>query len=441
MNRQVIAFSIMEFVTLAAFQFLLFKIVVANLGTEQLGVWSLLISSVQIAKFFDPGLASGSLRFMASASREGDSGKVFRIISTAFSATAVIYLILIAIAYFPLKQLIIFAIPEHTELAFNVFPYALISLYAQTMSGVLLNSLVYIAKVPWKSSIVLISSLLQLSLSVFLIHDVGLVGLAVAQTLGSGFNVLVAAALLFYHLRPSSKDMIPRSADNITAIASTGFMLQFNSLAWMGFEMLTRVLMSRFGGASYVGLFEVAYRAAAQVRLLFFYAYQSLSASFAAKNNIDGLAELYRKYFSRSIGIGAIFSIFSLFCFLPLSYFVFGHLGNTEIFFSICCFSATFIHIVLMPIEMLAVALGRVQWNLFGTLVKVGVLALCGTMLGFYANEIGIAFGMFLAVLAGGLVTLLVNSRLFAMPLRPSLGELFPIAHLRKLFAKLSQFI
>lgn len=439
MTRKNIIFGGLEFFVLAILQFATFRIVVVYLGLDALGVWSVMISSIQITKFLDPGIASGSLRFVVKAKAENRISDIIGLVASAFIVTAGLYIVLIAIFFIPIEMLFTFALPNQVDLARSFYPYVMAGFFLQSISNLFALSLVNIGKSPTKSTIAMLSALIQFVASIFLIQRSGLVGLAVAQILNSLVVLLCSSVVLHWSLGAKLRHWLNPAFSDIKKIAATGSLIQINSIAWTAFEMLARVLVSRVGGAATAGSFEVAYRVATQVRLLFFFAFQPLAATLSSKSLLGELISYFTEIYSRTIGFAVVLCLGAFVAVGPIYYFVFGHFGSDEAIFAICTLIGTLVHIIALPAELAGVAHGLIKWNLLGTVVKVSILGLLGVGLGYAIGATGVAIALAVAILVGSLLTVILNSRALHLPLTPDTALLTNIDLLRRGLQKLKR--
>ena len=66
--------NVAEVIIGAAVLFLLYRLIIAKLGVEALGIWALVLATTAVAKLADVGVASGLGRFVALQREEANAG-------------------------------------------------------------------------------------------------------------------------------------------------------------------------------------------------------------------------------------------------------------------------------------------------------------------------------------------------------------------------------
>src|SRR3978361_767482 len=103
--------------------FFLYRYLIKTLGPSQLGVWALVISTSSIANLANFGITSGLVKFVADYKEIGDTGKMNRLIFTAFLSIIFFFAILILLGYFGVGFLIRRIIDkQYIGLALKVLP-------------------------------------------------------------------------------------------------------------------------------------------------------------------------------------------------------------------------------------------------------------------------------------------------------------------------------
>ena len=428
MLRTKILFSVIEFVILTSVQFLTFRLVAARLGVGQLGIWSVLIASVQVAKMLDPGLTAGSVRFIVKARDLDDRAAIGRLISTTVLVTTATIGFALLLAYYPLQKLVAFAIPQDALQANLLLPYASMSYYSQSVAGALLNSLINVGVSQVKSVISSIGMLLQFTICILLIDGHGLIGVAVAQMCNYAVLAVLSIFYLIAFARIPFRFLFLPTFRYLGSMTQTGATLQASSLVVTAFELLSRVLMSRFGGIEMVGYSEVATRAAAQMRLLMYYANQSIVPEYSSKQSNGGLKEFYITVYNNFALIGFVLSL-GLVLILPFIYVLLFNQFNL-VFFAIIILATMggYLNILSMPSESLGAALALPRGTLIGAVLRL--ITLCFVIVLFVGevNAIGVASAVCFSIALGACATIYLNSlklglRLF--PERPQFTVLY----------------
>jgi Na+-driven multidrug efflux pump len=106
--------------------FLLYGVLLQRLGSETLGVWSLLIASVSAARLSELGMGGAATRFIAVARARGDNERAVKITETATTTLLVFGVVGAAVAQLLLPRLLArFLHGPQLDAALQALPWAL----------------------------------------------------------------------------------------------------------------------------------------------------------------------------------------------------------------------------------------------------------------------------------------------------------------------------
>ena len=140
--RKGTVWSVVEFTAVVLIQLFVMRYIVVVLGVRALGIWSVLMSAAQLARFFDFGASAGTGRFLAVASLERNVRQIENILATIVYITIPMYLSLSAILFFPLREALTLVLKDQALIeGRQLLIYALCSYVAQVLSGAFASSL------------------------------------------------------------------------------------------------------------------------------------------------------------------------------------------------------------------------------------------------------------------------------------------------------------
>lgn len=262
-----------------------------ELGVENLGLWSLILSFASIVNFSGFGLGQSMVHFAQSGSARSDAlERYFRVAATLTLGGS---LALGALIYWPARELIIDLVsPQQAEQLNAVLPIMLMSFCAAMLNRVTAFTLTGQGFF-WIGQLAILAGGLAYGLvTYFLVSDLGLVGVSyghLAMTLVTlllgWLGVLVVRIVQarsygllipFAIYRPEFKKMI-----------SLGLSFQATSILMLFLEPLARAAIAYSGGLALVGYYEMANRFVVSPRELIARPSAYFSGRFASLSQAD----------------------------------------------------------------------------------------------------------------------------------------------------------
>ena len=282
LSRNAVA-SVAQTVVSAGLMFVLYREVLQAVGADGLGVWSVVLASTGAVRIGELGLTGSAVKYAAGRLARGEPDAASRVIETTVLTVAAVIGALALAAYLVLPWLLPLFIPvEGIEAALALLPYACVSFWLAAVAGALQSGLDGCSRIDLRNGIVLVAQVLYVGLGWVLVHDDGLVGLAVAQIVQGGV-LSVGAWVLIRRVLPAAPP-VPWRWDRPLFREMLGYGLQFQALGVvrMLYEPTTKALLSRYGGLSVAGLYEVATLVVTKVRALLVAAQQALTPEVAS---------------------------------------------------------------------------------------------------------------------------------------------------------------
>lgn len=395
--------SIIQIISVGLIYLLLYRFLIKNLGIEQLGVWSIILATTSVANLANFGITSGLVKFVAEYNATDKLKTIPKLIFTSFLAIAVFYALIVFIIYIFGSFFLDYIIDKkYVYIGLEILPYSLMCLYVNSLSGVFTSTLEGFQKNYIRNLLMFFSSFVFLFLSYYLVVIHGLKGVAVAQ-LAQALVILIGS---FVYLKFTYKFKIFyfRNWDLLVFKELMGFGLKFQviSLFQMFYEPITKALISKFGGMTLLGYYEMAARLVNQIRALLVSANQVMVPVVAhTKNtNNEDLEYLYKKTMDITFFINVILMT-SIIIFAPLiSELWIGHIEGSFTFSMITLSISMFINIISGPAYFSSIGEGKLN----SVVVSHIILGVLNLILGFF---LGNFFGGKAVIISWGISVIL----------------------------------
>lgn len=282
----------------AAILFFLYRLLIRAIGIERLGIWSLVLATTSVVTLANQGFSTSIVKFVAKYAAREKSEDVCVLIETALISIGVA-LGLALIALYPAAKWILRLLlpPAAIGEAFTVLPFAVGSLWINVTGSILQAGLAGHELITECNYVELATSALYLAFAFWLVPQHGLLGLAYAQLTQSIAYFLATWYLL--KRRAPTLSFIPSkwSRRLFREAASYGAQFQFITAAQALREPVTKALLTKFGGLTMTGLYDLAARLVVTARELIVQANQVLipTVSSLQERDPDSLPIIYRE--------------------------------------------------------------------------------------------------------------------------------------------------
>lgn len=291
------ASSVIQVLFTAIIFFLLYKYLLNTIGVEQLGVWSLILSFSSIANLANMGLTSGLVKFVAEYILDEDKSKLGKLIFTSVIAMSILFCTIGIIIFFGAQFFLKFLIDEKfLAVALQILPYSLASLSINAIGGVFTSVLEGYQKNYIRNFIYIGSGIIMFGITILITPIYNLKGVAIAQ-LVQAISVLLLALFFIIKINPNNRIKYWKwSLQSFKELFSYGYKFQIVSICQLLYEPTTKFLLSKYGGLSFLGHYEMATRAVNQFRALLVNANQVVIPVVAEKNKASTSDELKKFY-------------------------------------------------------------------------------------------------------------------------------------------------
>lgn len=278
---------------------------IRHLGKEEFGIWALAGVISSYAQLADFGITESLVKFVAEYRARDDSTRINELLNTAFVMFLLFGGAVCVLLFFILPDLItyILNIPPHLYgKALFVFNVAVLLFFINLLTGVFGCLITGFQRMEFTSIIAFTSTLIMaLGVLGFISRGYGLIGLVYTNSLVTVFMIIANvtfAKRLFPDLRFNPFKHFSR--EMATTIFSFSWKVQMANISQLLVYQLDRVILSHFIGLAAVSYYEVANRAAVQVRVLIATIFTPLAPAASELQACDAhekIVGLYRRSF------------------------------------------------------------------------------------------------------------------------------------------------
>ena len=403
--------NVLQAIVSAALLFALYRYINLALGVEQLGVWSVVLATVSASRIVDLGLSAGVIRFVARDCARNDFVRAGKIVDTVVFTLMIIVGIIASLLYPLLAKLLPHLFQTYLlEQALAILPFALISLWLAISAAVFQGALDGCQRMDLRAFLVVTGQGLLLTLSIWLIPQYGLVGLAWAQ-IGQSAFLMVGGRFLLCRTLPTLS-FLPRhwNIDVLREMLGYGANLQVATICILLFDPVTKLLMAHFGGPIAVGYFEMANQVVLKARALIVNANQAIVpyVTVLAETTPTKLTVFYKKNI-RALMVVALpcFSVLIIFSGAVSWLLIGSYQPEFVLMLGILCV-AWMGNSFSVPAYFINMGTGRVGWNTLSHLLMGMLNIFLGWMFGQMYGAGGVVFGYVASLVLGSLLLVLI---------------------------------
>lgn len=387
--------------------FFLYKVVLVQIGVELLGVWSLIIATTSVAAIANFGMSSGIVKFVATYKARDDLEAIDRLIFTSGLFVLFTYSVLAILIYvLGGKILPYFIDSDYVSIALKILPFSLISLVVNALGSIYNSAIDGIQKNYLKSIIVTCGSIVLLGISIYLTPVCGIYGLVYAQIIQSSF-VLVLTVYCFWRYSGVPMSLAWKWDKNLfKEIFSYGVKIQAASVLEMTFEPITKFMLSKYGGLTFVGYYEMAARLIIQLRSLIVSANQVMIPVVAEskEKERDNQQDSYKKHFGLVLFMSILWATAIIVGAPWISLIWVGRYEAVFILVVILSTSGTFLNILSTPAYFNFMGVGNLNWILISIVCGFVLNIPLGYFLGAHFGGPGVVVGFNLSLTAQSLI-------------------------------------
>lgn len=385
------------------------SIVVKDLGLELLGIWSIVNAMTSLGNIVNLGLGNSLPKFVAYYISKKDYEYTSKIIGTAFVSTILltfIVLIVINILFYLSSDTIYTGL--HTNIIHEVFFMTLINFGLSNINGVILLSFDGFSKIYIRNITQLSGSILYLILSIILIKEYKLRGLALSQILQQILIFFIAFYFLIRNNKYFIKNLFQFRVSCFKELFEYSYKIQIINFVQIFSDPLMKILFSKYGGLSLTGYYELSQRVIGTIRTFIVIVNQVIVPEVSKNHeNPESIYALIRIN-NRIINLIAIILFSSSFLSLTfLSNYWFKMYNSTFAFTFVCVTVGLFINSLAIPFYMYFMGTGNLKWNVLSNIVAAICVAIMGATSGYFYGYHGLLFSWIIACISGSLLIFL----------------------------------
>jgi O-antigen/teichoic acid export membrane protein len=417
--------SLVQIILVGGVLFFLYRFLLKTIGVEQLGIWSLVLATTCVTQIASFGLSGSVVKFVAKYVARGEDNNVSGVIQTAVISLAVIVGFILLAGYPLIKWVLGLVIPLNSiEYGLRILPFALFSLWITTITSVFQSGLDGFQRIYIRNLLMIIGSIFYALLCFMLAPKYGLIGLAYAQIINNSVILIVSWILIkrFLSLLPA----IPYQWNKnlFKEIVSYGINFQIVSVTTMFYDPITKALLSKFGGLSMVGYYEMANRMVQQFRALIVSANQVLVPAIAdlQEKKPERIRSVYLTSYNLVFYLALPLYTLIIISIPLISEIWIGHYERIFVIFGTLLAIGYFLNTLSVPAYFANFGTGALRWNVIGH-ITIGILnAALGVILGMFFDGFGVVVAWVITLSLGSAVIYVA----YHLSNEITLSELFP---------------
>jgi O-antigen/teichoic acid export membrane protein len=308
--------------------------------------------------------------------------------------------------------------------ALTILPFAMLSLWLMVIGGIFQAGIDGYQRIDLSSVIAIIGALTNLVLCILWVPIYGLMGLAYARVSQTFLQLLLNWIILkrLFPLLP----LFPYRWDKKIFVEMLGYGVNFQLITFsvMLCDPVTKGLLTKFGGLSLTGLYEMASRMVIQLRGLIVAANGVLVPTIASlyeKRKQDVLV-LYKNTYRLLLYISIPYFSFIIALTPIISRIWVGHYEKNFVFFSILLSIGWFLNTLIGPAYFSNLGVGEIKWNTIGHIIQVGLNVVLGYWWGHVLGGTWVVIAWVVSLVAASLFILVAYHSRHEIPI----ADLFP---------------
>lgn len=417
--------SIIQIILVSGVLFLLYRFLLITIGVEQLGIWSLVLATISMAQLTNFGLSGSVVKFVAKYTARGEDKKVSEVIQTAVISLGVIICFVLILGFPIIKWILTLVVPQNSiESAISILPYALFSLWLMMITSLFQSGLDGLQRIYIRNILTICGSIFYAILCFILVPKKGLIGLAYAQVINNSL-ILISSWILIKRFLPVFP-LIPYQWKRTLFKEITGYGINFQvfSITTMFYDPTTKAILSKFGGLSMVGYYEMANRMVQMFRAMILSANQVLVPSIAdlKEKDPEKIPSVYSTNYELLFYLALPLYTFIIISTPLISQIWIGHYEGVFVIFGVLLSIGNFLNTLAGPSYFANLGTGHLRFNVISHITIAILNAIWGVILGFLFNGYGVVMAWVIALSLGSAFIYVSYHVINKIPLQ----ELFP---------------
>lgn len=409
LNRNIASAGLQAIISVVS-MFFAYRALVQEVGLEKMGLWSLLISGVSIARLMDITGAGGLGRFVAEARSENLDTRSY--IHTVTLATLALYALLgIFFVSFSGSVIEKFVGPENIDEAVLLLPFALIiGLLLTPLSATLTSGVDGLGRADFRSVLVTISNILFLSIVFVFVGDFGVWAWGAATIAQHIFVIVGAWAILRAYVPGLGFCPSAWSYSIFRETFAYGLKLQANSVASMLSDPLSKFILNHFGGLAAVSLYELGSRFVLAPRSIFVQMGTPLIPEFASnRRDKEAIGSILKRALAASATFSTVMCLGVVILSPVFSLFMLGEINLDLIVTSSVLGVAHGFNVLAIPYYYCGLGLNILRWNVSSQVLMAACILVLGVPLGESWGSFGVLFAVSIGVVGGAIMVMVGN--------------------------------
>jgi len=414
------------------------------LGAEQLGIWSLVLATTSVTQIANLGLSGSVVKFVAKYIAREENENVSGVIQTAALSVGVFVGLVLLLGYPFARWILALVIPGGSlPLALSILPYAFLALWIMVITSIFQAGLDGYQRIDFRSILLIGGAVFHLLLCLVLAPSKGLIGVAYARII-QNIAVLIICWLLLKKSLPLLP-IFPYQWNNrlFREIIAYGLNFQIMSVTAMFYDPVTKALLSKFGGLSMVGYYEMASRMVQQSRALIVSANQVLVPAIAdlQERTPEKIQSIYLASYQLLFYLALPLYSLIIICTPIISELWIGQYERFFVVFATLLAVGWFLNTLNAPAYFAYLGIGELRWNVIGHITIALLNAGLGFTMGLLFNGIGVVVAWVFSLALGSSIIYLSYHTQYRVPLIELLPKSSRIITIVCLIGTLSAFM
>lgn len=394
----------------------LYKFISGKLGVDALGVWSVILASVSAARLSEFGLSASVTRFVALYLANGDRERIPELVATASITLVVGIALLLPVFYLTLVTALPYIFTgNYRDVAESILPYALLSFWLSTVSGVIFSTLDGLQRMVVRSYIFMAGQVVFTFLGILLVGYFDILGLAYAQIVQGIFLVAAGCFVLGRELRDFSIFRYRFSSKILREMLGYGVNVQAGVLFMSMLDPITKAFITRYDGPASAGYFEIANQVVSRARAFITSANQAVIPHIASIDyrSVDFVPDFYAKNLQIVTYVALpLFGVLVSWSHI-LSYLILGDLNVEFIYIFLIVAAGWMVNLFSSPSYFINQGTGEVRLNTIA-IGLMGILNIAlGVLLGHFFGSLGVVVAYVLAISVGSVVLIQKTNHIY----------------------------
>jgi len=396
--------SVLQIIVVSGVLFFLYKYLLGTIGAEKFGIWSLVLAATAVTQIADFGLSGGVVKFVAQYIARKEKKNVSGVIQTAVLSVGLSVGLVLVIVY-PLIKWILGLVmpPESLPSAFAILPYAFIAIWVCIITSIFQSGLDGYQRFDIRSLLLMSGAVFHLLLCFLLVPKYGLMGLAYAKVI-QNTSVLIASWFVLKRYLPVLP-ILPYKWDRSLFQEIIGYSINFQviSITTMLYDPITKALLSKYGGLSLVGYYQMASKMIQKFQALIVSANQVLVPAIAdlKEKTPEKIQSIYST--SYQLLFYLVFPLYSLviICIPFISEIWIGYYEKTFVVFATLLAVGWLFNTLSRPAYFVNLGIGKLSWNVVSHIVIAFFNVSVGILLGIFYKGTGVIIAWVISLTLG----------------------------------------